>query len=90
MVTTNDIMQVVVRSDKDRYRCMCQVNPYAGIKIPYWIGCEHGHSLKTVNLLRTSLLLIDHGNFNAIGMVGDVTRETNDGNGGHSRHRPPQ
>jgi hypothetical protein len=77
-ITTNDITQVIVHSDKDRYRCMCQVNPYAGIKIPHWFACEHGHSLKTVDPLRTSLLIMDHGGLDVIPFVGEPTHTTDD------------
>jgi hypothetical protein len=78
MVSTDDIVQVVVHSDKDRCRCVAQVNPCAGVKVLLWIGCERGHSLKTVDPMQTSLLLTDHGNFKTIDVVGEVARETDD------------
>jgi hypothetical protein len=76
-VTTNDIMQVIVHSNKGRCRRMAQVNSHAGIKVPWWIGCQHGRSIKSVGPTRTSLVLADQGNFGTIGMVGQVTHKTN-------------
>jgi hypothetical protein len=78
-ITTNDMMQVIVHSDKNRYRCMCQVNPYAGIKIPHWFACKHGHSLKVVNPMRTSLLIMSTPELDMIPFIGEPAHKANDG-----------
>jgi hypothetical protein len=91
-IATDDMMQVVVHSDKDRYRCACQVNPYAAIEIPSRFACKHWRSLRMVNPLRTSTMIMDNGDINVIPFVGEPTRARNQrqGNGGDPRPRPPQ
>jgi hypothetical protein len=76
--TIDDILQVVINSSKDRYRCVTQTNPCAGVRVPCWLGCKRGHSIKTVNPMRTALLLTFTDGFETIKMVGQVTHKTND------------
>jgi hypothetical protein len=77
-ITTNDMMQVIVLSDEDRCRCVCQGNPYTGIKIPFWFACKHGRSLEMVYPLRTSLLIMDTPELDLLPFVGEPTRKPND------------
>jgi hypothetical protein len=70
-------MQVIVHSNKDRYRCMAQTNSHTVIEVPCWMGCKHGHSIKSVGPMGTPLILTDQGNFETIRMVGQVAHKTN-------------
>jgi hypothetical protein len=71
--------QVIVESDKDRRKCMVQVNPFAGAKLPCWIAAEHGHSIPSVNPARAALHLINTVEFNTPQLIGNVTHKTSDG-----------
>jgi hypothetical protein len=56
---------------------MAQVNPIAGVWLPYWIRANHGRTLEAVNPMRTSLQLASLGDFDTLKLVGGVTRKTN-------------
>jgi hypothetical protein len=73
-----DILQVATSSAKDRYRCMTQVDAYAGFEIPCWLGCNRGRLIKSANPVRIALQLTCLTGFNTLAMVGNVTRKSDD------------
>jgi hypothetical protein len=65
--TENDVLQVVINSSEDRYRCVA----------PCWIAAKHRRSIKSANPMRAGLQLSCIQGFNTLRLVGNVTRKTN-------------
>jgi hypothetical protein len=72
----NDTLQVVVKSNKDRYRRMVRANTLAGVEIPCWLAAKHGHSIASVNPMRAGLRVIKSVEFNTLPLLGKVTHKT--------------
>jgi hypothetical protein len=59
--TVEDIIRIVISSDKNRYQVMCAVCPTTGVAVPRWIRARQGHSLQFIDSMRTSFHLFQTG-----------------------------
>jgi hypothetical protein len=56
-----DIIRIVISSDKNRCQVMRAVCPTTGAAVPRWIRARQGHSLQFIDSMRTSLHLFRTG-----------------------------
>jgi hypothetical protein len=75
-IDVDDILQVVVKSDKDRYRRVAQASTFAGAKIPCWMAANHGRSISSVMPMRVGLHLFATVELDTLLLLGKVTHKT--------------
>jgi hypothetical protein len=67
---------VIAKSEKDRYRCMAQVNTLAGVTIPFFVAAKHGHSIPSVSPMRAGLEPLQNIEVQHSEIARKVTHET--------------
>jgi hypothetical protein len=60
-VNIEDVIRIVLFSDKNRCQVMCAVCPATGVAVPRWIRARQGRSLPFVDSMRTSTHLLQTG-----------------------------